>query len=52
MESSSSLEARSPGIVFTKEECTELKARIEEELETLESIYVDEGVVHQPPKVT
>lgn len=52
MESSSSTEAKSPGIIFTEEQCEELKGRILEELETLESIYVDEGVVHQPPKVT
>lgn len=46
----SKAEGNSP--VFTPEQYEYLKSRIELELETLESIYVDEGVVQQQPKVT
>jgi hypothetical protein len=51
MESTSPTEINSPAVVYTDEQFEELKSRIECELETLESIYVDEGVVQQQPKV-
>lgn len=51
MESTSSTEVNSPQVIYTEEQLEELKCRIESELETLESIYVDEGVVQQQPKV-
>lgn len=49
MECTDQAELNSP--TWTEEQCQELKARIEQELETLESIYVDEGVVQQAPRV-
>jgi hypothetical protein len=45
MECYSSSEINSPAVQHTLEECEELNNRILLELDVLESIYVDEGVV-------
>ena len=47
MECYSSSEINSPAVQHTLEECEELNNRILLELDVLESIYVDEGVVQR-----